>query len=193
MRVGALLLRAVFAVFRRRPLENLELFETAREAVVARHVACGCKRGRDGFGVLAELCEGKRLEVAEHRILVAVAGGDRILERKRTFRRIRLFDGCLGERGVRQADDFVPGSDSEIVAYAFDKLLSLQAAVLLGERKRLGAGLPFTERLFDDAPVFERVATERLFLIGLCKLAPGGTLLRSRVGRVCKTAVDVRM
>ena len=95
----------------RRPLQHVKLLQTAREAVVGRHSTSSGKRRRDepdkafpGLGI--------RLEVSEHRVPVAVAGGDRVLERQRAFGRIRLFGGGLGERGVAERDHLVPRADA---------------------------------------------------------------------------------
>ena len=73
----------------------------------------------------------RTLEVAEERILVTVAGSDRVLKRQRTLGRIGLLGGGLRKRGVAERDYLVVASDSPVVADALEELLRLESTVLL--------------------------------------------------------------
>ena len=152
LRIGALARRLVRAL--RRPQEHVQFFQTAREAVIRRHRAGGGERLLHRGRVGAQFRKRIRLEVAEHRVLVAVARRKRVLERERAFRGVRLLHGGLGERGVAQFHDFFPRADAEIIADAFQELLRLESAILLRGSETV---------LLNHRPVFKRIAFQRFF------------------------------
>ena len=94
----------------------------------------------------------RTLEVAEERILVAVAGSNRVLKRQRTLGRIGLLGGGLRKRGVAERDYLVVASDSPVVADALEELLRLESTVILcfGETIAL-----------HDRPILQRIALLR--------------------------------
>ena len=132
-------------------MQNLKFLQTAREAVVGSHRTRSGKSILDHVG-LAEFRKSIRLEISEHRILVTVACGDRILERKSAFRSIRFFGGGLRERGIAKLHNLIPCADPKIIAGAFQELLCLQTAVFLCGGKAV---------LFNDGPIFKRIALQR--------------------------------
>ena len=179
----------------RRPLQGVQLLQAAREAVVGRHRP-GCDER--GLPVLAHLRQGVGLEVAEHRVLVAVARGERVGERQRALGGVGLLDGRLRERGVAERGNFRPRANARVVAHALEELLGLEAAVLLGLRERQGGRLRRRaarrgERLLANAPVLERIALEGHLLVVPGELAPVLALVVNCVRMVLQLAVDVRV
>ena len=161
-------------------LQHFFLFQAIREAIVGGH----CVRGGEGSAGngwtfdrrqptfrrlptfdLRLATERRALEVAEERVLVAVAGGDGICKRQaRALGAVGLLRRGLGERGVAERDYLVVAADAPVVADALQQLLRLEPAVLLGGGKSLcggqRAGRP-TELTLHHPPVLQRIALDR--------------------------------